>query len=229
MAQDENENSQTPQYLTADQLDYKLNGALTSQKKEMQKMIQQQQQQFQELLASFNNAFGPKPEAPPLPTKAALAEDTSSMKEQLRILLEERKSMQEQAKNDRLQKTLRESLQKHGINSRSDLALKFLQDQVKYDEDGQLVMNTEITPGVIQPLPIHEAVAKFAQSDHGKFLADPKEVRGSGSRSISAPGSQAQATAAQLITGNSGAPVFKDAKDLKAYVSAEMGKSQLKY
>ena len=226
MAQDNQDGSQEqPKYLTHDDL----NGALASQKKDFQKMMQQQQTQFNTLLESFNKNFGPPPETPVIPSKAALAEDTSSLKQQVKLLLEEREQNQAMLKQERLTKNLRDNLAKHGINSRSDLATKYLQDQVSYDEDGQLVMKVEITPGVVQPLPLAEAVAKFAQTDHGKFLADPRDVRGSGSRTVTAPGSQANTTVTSTITGNSAAPVFKSAKDMKAYAAAELGKSTIKY
>ena len=216
-------NPEQPRYLTHDDL----NGALASQKKDFQKMMQQQQSQFQQLLESLNSNFGPKPETPPLPSKSELAEDTQTLKQQLKQLLERDKQRDETEKKSNMERTLRDTLGKHGINSRSDLAIKFLQDRVAYDEDGQLVMKFEVVPGVIQPLPLHEAVAKFAQTEHGKFLADPKDVRGSGSRSVSAPGMQQTATS--QITGSNGMPIFKDAKSLKQYVASEMGKTNLKY
>jgi hypothetical protein len=225
MADNNQEQQEQPKYLTHEDL----NGALASQKKDMQKLITQQSQQFQQLLESFNKNFGPPPEKQEVPSKAVIAEDTVALKQQVKLLLEEREKNQADSKRDRLEKNLRDNLVKHGINSRSDLAIKYLQDQVSYDEDGQLVMKTEITPGVVTPLPLHEAIAKFAQTDQGKFLADPKDLRGSGSRSISAPGSQAHATITSQITGNSATPMFKDAKSLKAYVASELGKEQLKY
>ena len=67
----------------------------------------------------------------------------------------------------------------------------------------------------------------FTFAVNGKFLADPKDVRGSGSRSVSAPGMQQTATS--QITGSNGTPIFKDAKSLKQYVASEMGKTNLKY
>lgn len=226
MAQDENGNEIQPKYVTHEDL----NGFAASQKRDMQSMMKQQQTQFQELMNGFNGAFGPKAEAQAIPSKAVLAEDSSLMKSQMKILLEEREQYQAQNKKDKMEKTLREGLQKHGINSRSDLALKYLQDQVSYDEDGQLVMKFEVAPGVHQPLPIGEAIARFAQTDHGKFLSDPKDVRGSGVRTMAAPGSQANATITSMITGNSAEPpVFKDLKDVKAYATSFLAKPSLKY
>lgn len=211
-------------YLTHDDL----NSALYNQKKDLQKVMENQSKQFQELLQSFNTAFGPKPEAPPVPSKAAIAEDTTVLKNQLKVLLEEREQHQAELKRERLEKNLRDNLVKHGINSKSDIAIKFLQDQVFYDEDGQLVMKTEVTPGVVQPLVLSEAVAKFAQTEHGKFLSDPRDVKGSGSRTITNPNSQAAQTATALITGNSVPGVFKDAKSLRQYASNALDKS-IKY
>jgi hypothetical protein len=225
MAQENEDNTNQPRYLTHDDL----NGALASQKREFQKIMQQNQEQFKELLGSFNSAFGPKPEAPPLPTKTELAGDTAELKRQIAALLERDKQRDAAEKQLKMENTLKEALNKNGISSKIDLAYKYLKDQVMYDEDGNLAMKFEVAPGVQTPLPIHEAVARFVQTENGKYLADPKDVRGSGSRSISAPGSQQQATANALISGNSAnAPIFKNVKDLKNFVASEMGKSNLK-
>lgn len=226
MAQDNQDNPEQPKYLTHDDL----NGALAAQKRDFQKMMTQNQTQFQSLLESFNSAFGPKPETPAVPSKSEIAEDTATLKQQIKQLLERDKQRDESEKRMKMEKNLRDSLGKHGINSRADLAVKYLQDQVSYDEDGQLVMKFEAVPGVIQPLPLAEAISKFAQTEHGKFLADPRDTRGSGLRgTVTAPGSQANSTVTSQITGNSAAPVFKDAKALKQYVANELGKETLKY
>lgn len=214
----DNQEQEQPKYLTHDDL----NGALASQKKEFKKIMEAQQQQFTQLLETFQTTFGPKPEAQPIPSKQAIAEDTSALKQQVKLLLEERDKQQAELKQQRLEKTLRDNLTKHNINSRSDLALKYLKDQVSYDEDGQLVMQTEITPGVVQPLPLHEAIAKFAQTDHGKFLADPKEVRGSGSRSYNSPTLSQSQKDPPLGT-------FKGSKDLMDYATKFLEKDSIKY
>jgi hypothetical protein len=227
MSENQNDPQDQPKSLTHDDL----NGALAAQKKEFQKMMAQQNQQFQSLLEAFNKNFGPPPEAPVVPTKQVIAEDTAALKKQVEILVREKEQREIELKQEKLSKALRDNLAKHGINSKSDLATKYLQDQVSYDEDGQLVMKVEVTPGVVHPLPLAEAVAKFAQTDHGKFLADPRDIRGSGSGRVSAPGSQQAATAASLITGNSaGVPAgVNDAKSLRQYVTAELGKNEIKF
>lgn len=222
---DDNQDKQ-PSFVTEEGLHTTLNGALAAQKKEMQKMMTQQSQQFQQLLESFNKNFGPPPETPPVPSKAAIAEDTTALKQQVKLLLEEREKQQTELKHERLQKNLRDNLVKHGISDKADIAIKYLQDQVSYDEDGQLVMQVEITPGVVQPLALAEAVAKFAQTDNGKFLANTRDIKGSGSGSITNPNKQQAATATSLITGNSnGQAVFKDAKALRQYAAGALDKS----
>jgi hypothetical protein len=214
--------TEPPKYLTHDDL----NGALASQKKEFQKLMQTMQQQNQQLVETLQKTLGPKQEVAAPSTRAELSEDTTELKRQIKILTEQFKAREESEKSLKRENTLRSTLSKHGINSRGDLAVKYLQDQVSYDEDGSLVMKMEITPGVTQPLPLAEAIAKFAQTEHGKFLADPKDIRGSGSRNGSAP---AQTSLTSQVTGTSGNPgIFKDAKSLKDYVASEFGKETFK-
>lgn len=220
MAQD-NENTQDqPKYLTHDDL----NGALAAQKKEFAKMMQQMQQQNQSLIETLQKTLGPKPEASPLPSKQELSEDTAELKKQLKILMDRDKQREDTEKKLRMENNLRSTLSKHGINSRADLAIKYLQDQVSYDEDGQLVMKFDEIA-----YPLQEAVAKFAQTDQGKFLADPRDVRGSGGSSFNSPNRGAPRTATEMVTSNDGLPVFKDAKSLKEYTAAQMSKNTLKF
>jgi hypothetical protein len=221
MAQDNQNGSQEqPKYLTHEDL----NGALAAQKKEFSKLMQQMQQQNQQLLETLQTTLGPKPEAPTPASRAELSEDTAELKKQIKLLMDRDKQREQSEKHMRMEKNLRDTLNKHGIQSRADLAIKYLQDQVSYDEEGQLVMKfDEIS------YPLAEAVGKFAQTEHGKFLADPRDVRGSGANSANAPRNSTPRSVTQQITGNNGAPVFKDAKDLKSYVAAELGKQTLKY
>jgi hypothetical protein len=212
-----------PKYLTHEDL----NGALSAQNKRFEKLIATQAEQQKALIDSITQTFGPKEEKQALPSKAELSEDTASLKRQVQTLLERDKQRDTAEKAMKLEKSLRDTLAKHGINSRSDLAVKYLQDQVSYDEDGSLVMKFEAVPGVVQPMPLHEAVAKFAQTDQGKFLADPKDTRGSGSNKFSATGRPTTVT--QQVTGNEGLPMFKDAKSLRAYAAGELGKSKLPF
>lgn len=224
MAQDQNGSNngtqEQPKYLTHEDL----NGALAAQKKEFSKLMQQMQQQNQQLIETLTNTLGPAPEKAPLPSKQELSEDTAELKKQIKLLMDRDKQREQSEKQMRMEKNLRDTLTKHGIASRADLAIKYLQDQVSYDEDGQLVMKFEEIN-----YPLAEAVAKFAQTDHGKFLADPRDVRGSGGSNTTAPRGSARGTPVQQITGANGAPVFKDAKDLRAYVTQELGKETLKY
>jgi hypothetical protein len=222
MAQDNQDDSQEnqPKYLTHEDL----NGALAAQKKEFQKLMQQMQQQNQTLVETLQKTLGPKPEAAPLPSKQELSDDTAELKKQIRILMERDQQREQSEKSMRKEKTLRDALAKHGINSRSDLAISHLKDQVSWDEEGQLVMKfDEIS------YPLADAVAKFAQTDHGKFLADPKDVRGSGSSSTRSPNMKTQSFTNQSSTVDaSGNVVFKDRKALMDYAVAKIGKSDIK-
>ena len=216
MAQDSND-STGPKYLTQDDL----NGALASQKNEMKKWMQTMQDQNKSLIESLQTTFGPKQEAPAPLSKQELSDSTSEMQKTIKILMDRDKQRDEQDKSMRMDKQLRDQLAKNGINSRSDLAMSHLKSQVSYDEDGQLVMKFDEIP-----YPIAEAVAKFAQTDQGKFLADPRDIRGSGGNQMKSPGYQPPA---QQLTGQGGVPVFKDAKELLAYTTGQLGQHTLKY
>ena len=220
MAENQN-NQEQPKYLTHEDL----NGALAAQKKDFQKLMQQMQEQTKTLVETLQSTLGPTPEKQALPSKQELSEDTAELKKQIKLLMDRDKVREQTEKQMKMEKSLRDTLNKHGISSRSDLALKYLQDQVSYDEDGQLVMKfDEIN------YPLDQAVAKFSQTEHGKFLTDPKDIRGSGSiRNISPPNTSQNNTVSQMVTGMGGTPVFKDAKSLKNYVASELGKEQLKF
>jgi hypothetical protein len=224
MAQQDNEQEQ-PKYLTHDDL----NGALASQKRDFAKMLQAQAQQHEALINTLKSTLGPPPEAAPTLSKTELSEETLTLRSQVKQLLERDKQRDDQEKRNKMEKTLRDSLHKHGIKSNDDLAIKYLQDQVSYDEDGSLVMKYEVVPGVLQPLPISEAVAKFASTDKGKFLADARNVRGSGSGNIHTSDSVVRSVTDQVVGSNGAVPIFKDAKALQAFTSAEMSKHSLKY
>jgi hypothetical protein len=221
MAQDNHEDGTQgqPKYLTHEDL----NGALASQKKEFTKLMQQMQQQNQQLVETLQSTLGPKPEAAPLPSKSEMSDDIAEIKKQNKLLMDRLRQQEESEKRGKMESNLRNNLGKHGIASRADLAIKYLQDQVSYDEDGQLVMKFEEVT-----YPLAEAISKFAQTDQGKFLADPRDVRGSGANSFNSPKSQ-QKHVTEMITDHNGTPVFKDAKALKEYTAAQMGKSQLKF
>lgn len=221
MAQDnQNPTQEQPKYLTHEDL----NGALAAQKKEFAKLMSQMQDQNRQLIETLQTTLGPAPEKPVVPTRAEISEDTAELKKQIKLLMDRDKQREQSEKSMRMEKSLRETLNKHGIVNNADLAVDHLQNKVSYDEDGQLVMKfDEIN------YPLAEAVAKFAQTDKGKFLSDPKDVRGSGSRTVSAPHTSQSNTPSQMITGMGGTPVFKDAKALKNYVSSELGKEQLKF
>lgn len=221
MAQQDNDNPQEPKYLTHEDL----NGALAAQKKEFTKLMQQMQQQNQQLLETLQKTLGPTPEAPKPASRMELSEDTAELKKQLKILMDRDKQREESEKSLKKENNLRNVLSKHGINSRADLAIKYLQDQVSYDEEGQLVMKfDEVT------YPLAEAVAKFSQTEHGKFLADPRDVRGSGANSFTSPNSRTPRVAEDAtIPGPNGVPVFKDAKALKEYTASQMAKNTLKF
>ena len=220
MAENQN-NQEQPKYLTHEDL----NGALAAQKKDFQKLMQQMQEQTKTLVETLQSTLGPTPEKQALPSKQELSEDTAELKKQIKLLMDRDKVREQTEKQMKMEKSLRDTLNKHGISSRSDLALKYLQDQVSYDEDGQLVMKfDEIN------YPLDQAVAKFSQTEHGKFLTDPKDIRGSGAiRNISPPNTSQNNTVSQMVTGMGGTPVFKDAKSLKNYVASELGKEQLKF
>ena len=217
----EQEQQEQPKYLTHDDL----NGALAAQNKRFEKLLAQQSDQQKALLDGIQKTFGPKEEKPSIASKAELSEDTAMLKQQIKQLLERDQQRDQSEKAMKLEKALRDTLSKHNITSRADLAVKYLQDQVSYDEDGQLVMKLEAVPGVVQPFPLHEAIAKFAQTDQGKFLAEPKDTRGSGSNRVS--GYKPNITS--QVTGNEGAPMFKDLKSLRAFAAGEMSKSKLPF
>jgi hypothetical protein len=217
---DNETNQDQPKYMTAADL----NGALTSYKKDIQKMLQAQAEQTKEFMESVKGAFSPKTESDPIPTKSELANDTSELKKQLKILMERDKQRDEQEKKAKLSNSIRENLHKNGIKGRDELALKFLQDQVSYDEEGQLVMKLETIPGVVETLPLHDAVTKFAQTDSGKFLMDPKDIRGSGARSTNGNFVNNNPPQSTMVNGT---PVFKDAKALTAYATSEIAKTNL--
>jgi len=221
MSDIDNTSQEQPQYVTAKDL----NGALTAYKKDMQRMLEKQAEQQKELIETLNRNLGPKPETPPLPSKAEIADDTAELKKQLRILMERDRQRDEQEKQMKLTNSLRDNLNKVGIKTRDDLAIKYLKDQVSYDEEGQLVMKFD----EIQ-LPLHEAVAKFAQTDHGKFLADPRDVRGSGSAHTTGqnrvmPGMPGMPQPAALQPD--GTPIFKDLASLKAVAESITAKHNL--
>lgn len=217
MAENNESNQEQPKYMT----DKDLNGALTAHKKEIQKLLNNQSEQQNAFLESIKSLVGPKQEAQPLPTKGELAEDTAELKKQIKILMERDKQRDETEKSMKKTNSLRESLNKAGIKSRDELAIKYLQDQVSYDEDGQLVMKVD---GI--PLPLSEAVAKFSQTEHGKFLADPRDVRGSGAgnapnQSRSLPQGQSQ------VVDVEGTPIFKDLASLKAMSESFLAKREI--
>jgi hypothetical protein len=218
MAQDDNSQNQ-PKYLTHEDL----NGALASQKRDFEKLMRQMQEQNQQLVQTLQSTLGPKPEPEPLPSKSQMSDDLSEIKKQNKLLMDRLRQQEESEKRSKLETTLRNNLGKHGIASRADLAIKYLQDQVSYGEDGQLMMMFDEIP-----YPIAEAVAKFSQTDQGKFLADPKDVRGSGASSFNSP-NRAPRTVTESITDQNGTPVFKDAKSLKEYTAAQLGKHTLKF
>lgn len=219
MAQDNNDQDTQPKYLTHEDL----NGALASQKRDFEKLMRQMQEQNQQLIQTLQNTLGPKQEPAPLPSKSEMSEDLAEIKKQNKLLMDRLRQQEETEKRTKLETTLRNNLNKHGIASRADLAIKYLQDQVSYGEDGQLMMTFEEIP-----YPLAEAVAKFAQTDQGKFLADPREVRGSGANSFNSP-NRSPRTASEVVTGNDGVPVFKDAKALKEYTASQLSKNTLKF
>lgn len=216
MAQQENQDQ--PKYLTHEDL----NGALAAQKKEFAKLMQTMQDQNKQLIETLQSTLGPPPEKPIVPSRAEISEDTVELKKQIKVLMDRDKQREQSEKQMKTEKSLRDTLNKHGINSRADLALKYLQDQVSYDEDGQLVMKFEdIT------YPLAEAVSKFAQTDQGKFLADPKDVRGSGARSVPSSGFSPGSNAPNTAKDASGNTVFKNAKDLKQFVTGQLANENL--
>jgi hypothetical protein len=204
-----------------------LNGALVSQNKRFEKILSQQAEQFKATLENLTNTLAP-PAKEPLPSKQEMSDDVSEFKRQIKVLMERDKIREEQDKKTKLSTTLREQLNKAGIRSKDEIALKFLQDQVSFDEDGQVVMRIDDGP----PLPVNDAVMRFVQTDHGKFLADPKDIRGSGSNNIINQNSyrgSSNDTPVSQITNNGEVPIFKDAKSLKQYTQEQMSKGSLKY
>jgi hypothetical protein len=201
-----------------------LNGALKRQRKDFEKALAAQQEQFSTLVETLKSTLGPKTEPAPLPSRAEISEDSMEMKKQIKILLERDKQRDETEKSFKLEKSLRDNLGKHGINSRSDLALKYLKDQVSYDEEGQLVMKFDEVA-----YPLADAVAKFAQTDQGKFLADPKDIRGSGAGTYQSQSKQTSRPITQQMTNIGGVPIFKDAKSLMDYAVSETGRNELKF
>src|ERR1017187_3702285 len=125
----ENEsNQETPQYVTSKDL----NGALTAYKKDIMKLMEKQAEGQRELVEAINKNLGPKQEPAPLPSRGEVAEDTAELKKQIRILMDRDKQRDETEKSMKKTNSLREGLNKAGIKSRDELAIKYLQDQVSY-------------------------------------------------------------------------------------------------
>lgn len=212
MSDNENDNKQeTPQYMTAKDL----NGALTNYDKKMTKLMNDK---FDQLLSQIQ----PKQEEPaPALSKTVLTEETLELKKQIKILMDRDKQRDVQDKQMRLENKLRETLNKHGVKSRDSFAVKALKDQVTFDEDGNLVMKVdEITH------PLDEAIAKFVQTDDGKFLQDAKDIRGSGSTPAYRSSTGAPA-ADKVIELGDGSKIYSDLSTLRQVAQDMVSKQSL--
>ena len=213
---DEQETGSVSRGLTHDDL----NGALKSQRKDFEKAMLKMQEQTAQLIQSLQSALGPKPDAPQPMSRNELSEDVQELKKQNKFLMDQVKAREESEKRMKLESQLRETLNKSGIKSRDEIAMKYLKDQVSFDEDGQLVLKVDDGP----PLPLRDGVNRFLQTEHGKFLADSKEVRGSVSSN------QSTNYNAPRIDNSSGLPSEADAaKRLIDQATAFLEKNQLKF
>lgn len=210
-----------PKYITQEDFDKALNGALKNLKKDFEKTASASQEQLNTVLQALQGLSGNKPaETGPLPNKSEVAERLQQVEADNKKLLAALNKREQDEKQSAKTTALRNQLNKHGILSKAELAEAYLASKVDYDEDGQLTMKYEVTEGVVQPLPLSEAVAKFAQSDMGKYLADPKDLRGSGAGNTNS-GFRLPSQPVPTTSGT-GAPVFKDLKALKTYATESM-------
>lgn len=211
-----------PKFITEEQFNSNLNSALKALRKDFEKTTSANQEQLNTVLQALQGLTGNKPvETGPLPNKSEVAEKLVEQDKQIKALLERDRQREEASKKDKLSTALRAQLNKHGILSKADLAEKFLADQVSYDEDGALIMKFEEIEGAPPiALPLHEAISKFAQTDTGKYLADPKELRGSGAGNTNS-GFRLPAQPIPATSGTNG-PVFKDLKSLKQFATESM-------
>jgi hypothetical protein len=216
---DETNSQETGKFLTHDDL----NGALKKQRKDFEKALAAMQDQNKALVETLQKTLG-KPEEPLTRTEAT-DRRLQELKEQNDLLMKRLNERDEREKVMTKKDTVRQALTKAGIVSKAEIAMKYLDDQIFYDDEGQLSMKVD---GIDHKLA--DAVAKFAQTDEGKFLADPHNIRGSGGRPTSnAPKGNQSVPVSEQMTEMGGIPVFKDAKSLQDYAASVMGGKQLKF
>lgn len=205
----------TPKYLTHEDL----NGALTAQKRDFQKLIDKMADQNKELVSALKQALGPKEE--PLTKTEINDQRYKELKEQNDLLARKLTERETHEKLFQKKEAVRQAFNKNGIVSKAEIALKYLDDQIFYDEEGQLKMKVD---GIDTKL--SDAVAKFVQTDEGKFLCDPRDVRGSGGQPSGNPSKlYSPQTVPSPITGE--APVFQDAKAMKEYAMRSLEKTNI--
>jgi|HubBroStandDraft_2_1064218.scaffolds.fasta_scaffold20141_2 hypothetical protein len=215
---DETDNKQDqPQYMTAKDL----NGALTKMQKEMQKVIDSK---LQEVFSQLSPSKQETSEAAPVLNKADLSVKLSEQEKQIKILLEERKQREEETKAMKLEKQLRETLNKHGIKSKDGLAIDHLRNKISYSDDGTLLMQNQI--GI--PVSLEDAVSEFAQTDNGKFLQDAKDIRGSGASTASRGFTPPQSQIPGMKIREDGTAIYTDLQAVRRMAAAKLDSGALK-
>lgn len=179
--------SDTPQYVTRDELNQMLNGFRKSSKKDLETALQAALAP----LAALTGKQEGEAEATPAPAKGKMDPEKEELKKQVKMLLDRQQKADAEAAELKLQTSLRDNFTKHGIDPRHvDHAIAFAKHNqlVRYDDDGSVVMKVNQID-----MPLQDAVAHWVKTDEAKLYLAPRGVQGSGQRGpVRAPSTATQ-------------------------------------
>lgn len=186
---DEGAGDDTPNYVTAADLDAKLNAVVTSHTKRLEGSLAKK---LEALLASaIPKPAEPDPEENDIKgqlkaLQAQLASERKAREDAERRGEEERKSRQRDEEHNALSSALRDAGITNPVQVKAAQALLLTEGRVTRTEDGKVAFKVVDKYGAENLVDLAAGVGSWAKED-GKYFLPPKDVKGSGGGTAKTP------------------------------------------
>lgn len=173
----EGENSDSPQYVTKEELNIALNGFRKSNKKDFESF----ESKLLSAISGRSNTSSQEDHVSDSdnPERATIKSLQAQLKEQnnkMKQLLDKDAAREQEARNMKLQNTVRDALSAHGITDKAfKVAYNNLKEDISYDEDGFVQMKLNDVH-----YPLKDALSQWVKTEDAKFFLPAKGTKGSG-------------------------------------------------
>lgn len=163
----------TPKYITQAELDKTVSGFRGRFMKDLEKLLESRLSNTKTEVEEETEEVEDK-----RPTMKKLDAETLKLKNQVAALMKEKETRDAADKAKNLKDSLRDALLSAGISEKSlNHAIKYLKDDVYYNEDGDLSIKFNNND-----YELSEGLANWVKSDDAKYYIPPKGTKGSGTQ-----------------------------------------------